>query len=234
MENKINIDNIPIKIEIYKELAIITQPVILKEEDNFYKNIVKTVKVESLIKAFNETELNIASPILPLNCIKYKESGNSIKVILLHEERHFNAIVSEKIYDNCIRPNLIFVFTLRKDAGDNYAITNTQAYGIKDSPAIVSDRTILYGLPFPNVGADGWVCWGNNSISGTFKSLVGLRSYCDRFFASPFNNHLFNSYLLKNHNINNHYEFFKYLQNKPMFNYDLMENLGTQRTIGDI
>jgi hypothetical protein len=229
-----NINNLPITIEIYRDSAIITEPKVTDPGKKIVQYSVKTIKVESLIKAFNETELDIVSPILPPNCVKYREKGNTTVLALLHEEKVYNATVSGQKYDNCIRPNIVMIYHLRKDNSEQYSIQNTQAFGIKDNPSMIGPNTILYGLPFPNVGADGWVCWGNNSVSGTFKSLVGLKAYCDRLFTSPFNNHLFNAYGLGIHGIRNEHDLFAACQNKANFNYDLLENLGQRKTLGDI
>jgi hypothetical protein len=232
MEEDIN--NLPIKIEIYRDNAVIIEPKITDVGKKIYKNVVKTVKLDSLIKAFSETELDIVSPILPPNCIRFREKGNSTVITLLHEEKRFTATVSGIRYENCVRPNMLMVFHLSKDSTNNYSIRNSQAFGIKDNPAMISEATVLYGLPFPNIGADGWICWGNNSVAGSFKSLVGLRAYCDRLFAAPFNNHLFNSYGLGVHGISNEHDLFKAIQDKPAFNYDLFENIGQRKTIGDL
>jgi hypothetical protein len=126
------------------------------------------------------------------------------------------------------------VYSLIKDSNNEYSISGTQAYGVKDSVNIVSDKTILWGLPFPNIGTDGYVCWGSNSVAGKFKSLTSLKVYVERIFNSPFNNHLFYSSGLSPFGINSNHDLFKFLQDKPYFPYEILENLGSKKTIGSI
>jgi len=227
-----DINNLPINISIYRNFAIIDEPEIINIEEKIVRHTVKTVKIETFVKAMSETTIDIVSPILPPNCIRYREKGNEVIVILFHEMAKFSADCQGERFDNCIRPNMVMVYYLNQTNG-SYNIKTVKAYGIAESAGMIGPKTRLYGLPFPNVGSDGWVCWGSNSISGTFNSLVGLRIYVDRFFSTPFNSHLFNSSLLNMHGITGPQELFKALQDKDHFPVEYFENLGN-KTLGDL
>jgi len=184
----------------------------------------KTVKLESIIKAFSSVNVAIESPILPMNCIKYKEKGNAIDVLLYHEPTRFTATVGNEKFENCLRPGLILKYGLTKSGEDSYSISNSACFGVKDPYIMLRNTTRLYGLPFPNIGTGGWICWGSNSAGGTVTSLVGLRSYIERLFSSPFNTHLFNSSLLNNtHQISTPQGLFKYLQTLDRWDDSLFE-----------
>ena len=190
------------------------------------KKEVKTVKLESLIKVFSSTESRIETPILPLNTIKYSEKGNSISIILYHEQSIFTATYSDgTIFENCVRPPMVIKYILNNDNG-TFRINNSLAYGVVDDLLLINNDTQLFGLPFPNIGSDGWICWGSNTMSGNLKSLMGLRNYIDRLFMAPFNNHIFNYSFLKNFGISTPQELFKSLQNIPVMPKHYLENLG--------
>jgi hypothetical protein len=222
---------LPIEIKVFKNSAIITDSKIVG--GNVIQKIIKTVKIEDFIKSFREAEMDYTSPILPSNCIKYKEKGNETIVMLLHEEARFNAICGESTYNNCVRPTILMVYHLHKD-NNNYSISKTEAYGVKDSVNLISANTVLWGLPFPNIGTDGWVCWGSNSVAGTFKTLGGLKAYIERIFNSPFNSHLFNSASLHPYGIRSNHDLFNFLKDKDHFPYEILENLGSSKTVGSI
>lgn len=191
-----------------------------------HKGNVKTIKLESLIKVFSSTESKIETPILPTNTIKYSEKGNSCNIILYHEKSTFTATYSDgTIFENCVRPPMILKYQLNNDNG-TFRISNSSAYGIVDDLLLINDNTQLFGLPFPNISSDGWICWGNNIMSGNIKSLIGLRNYIDRLFIAPFNNHLFNYSFLKNFGINDPKDLFKSLQNIDLMPKHYLENLG--------
>lgn len=216
-------------IDILPNAAIITY-----KESNGLTRIVKTVKLESLIKAFQSTDTKLSSPILPSNCIRYEEKGNSVVIILLHEQTRFTATCFGKIYENVLRPNLIMKYTLHK-RGETYSIGATDCFAIADDPMLISTNTQLYGMPFPNISPSGWICWGNNSIAGNFRSLTGLKVYVERLFKAPFNDHVFNSQFLKNFDINGPAQLFELLQQESdRFPNQILENLGRQFTLGSI
>ena len=202
-----------------------------------HNNIAKTVKLENIIKSFSSVNMGIESPILPNNCIKFKEKGNSTCIILYYEPTTFTAHLSNgSVYENVSRPGIIMKFDLGKNTVTNqYNIQNTNCYGVKDPYIALNDNTRLYGLPYPNISSSGGICWGSNSIGGNFTSLVGLKSYIDRLFTSPFNNHLYNHTFLRSvANIDGHIELFKFLQDKPHFPIEIFENLGTDFTLGKL
>lgn len=216
-------------IDILANAAIITY----NEQGSFDKKVCKTIKLETLIKAFQTTQTKLVSPILPNNCIKYEEKGNTVIVRLLHEQTKFTATCFGKVYEEVIRPTCLMTYKLNKQ-GETYSIIGTELFGIIDDPLLISNNTQLYGLPFPNISANGWICWGNNSIAGNFRSLTGLKVYIERLFKAPFNDHVFNTGFLRNFGINGPADLFKYLQGKEKFPNEILENLGTGHTIGSL
>ena len=235
------IEDVPnITINIFRNSANIIQHSSVLEKGYSKQNLketktIKSIKLESLIKAFNETEMNFQSPLLPRNCIKYKEKGNKLNIILLAEPKTYTMTCFGETFENCITPAMIWNFVLTKNDSSGvstYAISNTEAYGIRDNISMISDHTQLYGLPFPNIGSNGWVCWGSNSVGGNFKSLIGLTGYIDRFFAAPFNDHLFNSYSVRQFGIEGPKQLFASLSGKDIFPTVLFENIGRDKTIG--
>lgn len=226
-----------IVIEIFDNSSQVT---IRDTVSNVHKqelNTVKTVKLESLVKAFQNAETKITTPIIPPNTIKYEEKGNLIYLLLYYEPSHFTATCYKNQYENCARPGLIMKYGLNIEEnaqGRTFKICETKCFGVVDDLLLLNENSQLYGLPFPNIGNDGWICWGGNSIGGNFKSLMGIRSYVDRLFKSPFNDHVFNSPLLKNFGISTPESFFTFIQDKPVFPKELLENLGRKYTIGTI
>lgn len=217
-------------IKIFGNSCIVTT----KQKDNCF--IAKTVKLESLIKVFQNTSAKIESPILPLNTLRYQEEGTQVAIILYHEPVRFNATYSSKVYENCIRPGVIIKYTLSVKDGieKTYTICGTRCFGVLDSPIMFSKNTQLYGLPFPNISSEGYVCWGGNNMGGELKALTGLNSYVLRLFNSPFSGHGFSSQNMRNLGINNPGDLFKYLQNRETFDNQLLEHLGRSFTLGNL
>ena len=213
-------------IEIYDNTSNIIS---FKNNERNIK-VSKTVKTESLVKAFKDTETSIESPLLPLNTIKYKEKGNTIEIILYYPPANFDATCFDVIYENCIRPGIIMSYKLNQ-IESGFTINKTSCFGVKDDIILLNDNTKLYDLPFPNIGSGGWICWGSNSMSGILKTLMGLNVFINRLFNSPFNNHLFEVSLLKPFGINNVQDFFKFIQNKPVFPPELLINNNSNKTI---
>lgn len=191
--------------------------------------VIKTVKLDSVIKAFSSTKTAIDSPILPKNCIRYKENGNGCTVLVYHEPTKFTAtLADDTIVENCVRPGLVVRYQLNKLANDNFTLSGSHVFGIKVPYIAVNDNTKLYGLSFPNVSSNGWICWGGMNNSGTFNSLVSLSDYIERFFVgSKFNNHLFSSPGLRILGINGYKEFFQYISNcGDIFPNELYDDIG--------
>jgi hypothetical protein len=202
-------------------------------------NTIKTVKLESLVKAFQNTDTKIESPILPLNCIRYQEHGSNISVILYHPPKKFNATCFKDVFEDCIRPGIVIKYILgyKNDPnyGRSYNIQDSRCFGVVDDFGLFSNKTQLFGLPFPNISSEGWVCWGSNSIGGEIRALTGLYVYIDRIFNSPFNSHIFHNALLKNYGINEPRDLFKYIQGRDRFPNELLENLGAKNwTLGKL
>jgi len=218
-----------IEIKILGNAAVITHP----SEGGMC--ISKTVKLGNLLRCFADMSGGVETPILPENCIKYKEEGNSTILALYHRQAKFTATIDGIKYENCIRPNIVMVYTLTNKGAGGWSMRDTRAFGILEDRLLVTPGSALLNLPFPNIGGGGWICWGSNSISGTFRSLTGLTMLCDRLFAAPFNNHLYSSAPFKHLGINSHIDFFKYLQNKDNFPTEMLaKNPGRQMVLGDI
>lgn len=197
--------------------------------------IKKTIKLESLLKAFQNTDTNIESPLLPLNCIRYRELGSTVSVVLYHGPRTFTATCSGQTFENCIRPGIIIKYILNVDTdynGKKYTINDTRCYGVIDDSVLFGNKTQLYGLPFPNISSEGWVCWGSNSVAGEIRALTGLGVFVDRLFNSPFNSHVFHNSLLKAYGIQVPTDLFTFIQNKNKFPTELLENLGANWNLG--
>lgn len=194
----------------------------------------KTIKLEDLVKAFSGIKVAIKSPLLPQNCIRYSENGNIVTVLLFHEQARFNATVFNNNYENCLRPRMIMKYSLLK-ANDSYIMQNSSCFGVKDQFIALNNNTQLYGLPFPNINSSGWICWGSNSSGGNFRSLIGLSLYIDRLFGTPFNNHLYNSSLLKTtHGFDGPEALFKYTSDLKEWDDSLFEHIGTSYTLDKI
>lgn len=211
-------------IEILDNAAII----------NCNNQAAKTIKLESLVKAFKETDSKIQSPILPIGTIKYSEYGLYKNIIIYIAPSKFNATVGNNVFENCCRPAMLFKVQLSTSNSGDYIISGTSIFGIKDSYLMLSENTQLFGLPFPNIGSGGHICWGSNSMAGTLKSLMGIPAYIDRLFNSPFNNHLFNTDFLKTFGINTPEKLFEYIKDKDVFPLELLEGLGRNYTLSSL
>lgn len=230
-----------IDIKITNNIALLTVP------DNEGRGKVekhKTVKLDTLIQAFQKFGLGIETPILPRGCIKYKERGGNTTLILAHPPTKFDAIVAgnrynnvaDRKFENCPRPAVLMCYDLRKNEDNSFYLNNTRAYCIKDDLMLINNKTHVYCLPFPNIGEDGWVCWGGNSIGANYKSLIGLEMLVNVLFSTPFNNDLFRSHSFRDIGITNPVELFTHLSGKDVFPDGLF--VGSSRvnnfTIGDL
>jgi hypothetical protein len=219
----------PVNIKLVGNAAFLDIPV----DGHGTRRESKILKVETLCNAFREQEKGIQTPYLPVNTLKYQERGNSSVLYLYSKEQFFNANVGDTVYENCIRPSLILVVFLNQSGG-TYKINDSKCFAVKEDRLLVSDNTRVFGMPFPNISCDGWICWGGSSIGGSFQTLNGLSLLIDRLFNSPFNNHVFNAGPFNHIGIRDHHDFFKYLQNKTRFPEELLLRTVNNMTIGSI
>jgi len=168
-----------INIELMGNSAIIRSPSKCGRAD-----AAKTVKITTLVRAFQDQDRGMETPILPKNTLKYVERGNKAIIYVYSEPTHFKATVGDQIYENCSRPGLVMIIELNME-GNAWSVRDSKIFAIKDDRLLINNETKLYGLPFPNISDDGWICWGSNASGGTFHSLTGLGMLIDRLFGSP-------------------------------------------------
>jgi hypothetical protein len=217
-----------ITVEICGNKAIITSP---SHNGSQHK---KTLKVDTLVKAFQEQGTGIQSPLLPLGTIKYKEKGNSAILIIYSPPAKFNAQYQSDTFENCIRPGLVMRFNL--GVRDNtYNLIDTYVWAVKEAPLFLNENTPLYALPFPNINDKGWVCWGGtNTLAGSLRSLMGLPVYIDRLFGAPFNNDLFQGALFRHAGFDTPRGLFEFLKDKEEFPESLYVDAGYNTKLGGI
>lgn len=206
----------------------------------------KTVSMQSLLKAFKNHVSDIASPMLPIGTVRYFEKGNDISLIMFHESDRFDACLlmghddsdrpKIKTIENCVRPSVIMKHIIRNRGRNHYELASSQVYAVKEaSSLLVNDATVLYRLPFPNVYADGKVCWGHaNDRAGTMESLAGLKAYVERLFRSVFNRDLFDSNLFSSLGINSPEALFEQLSNKDLYPDKFFLPLAESKTLGGL
>lgn len=205
----------------------------------------KTVSIQSLMKSFKSFVSSTASPVLPTNCVKYKESGSYIHLACFHPSERFDAILQggsrgsrgELRFENCVRPAMIMVYKIGVRGDGQYTLHETHAYAVKETDALlISNKTELYRPPFPNINDAGGVCWGSANISNgsELQSLTGLRLYANRLFSAPFNSDLFNATLMAEYAINRPADLFEMLQKEETFPEKLLLKLHTKKTLGGI
>ena len=216
------------RIDISGNAATITLP---NGESN--SSVKKTVKLDTIIKAFKEQGVKIETPVLPYNCVKYKEKGNGITVGIYCPPAKFTATYSGEEFENCIRPACIMVFEMNSSNG-GFTVSRSKIYGVKEEPLYLNDDTKLYILPFPNIGDNGWICWGQNTMAGLFRSLCGLPVFIDRLFKAPFNNDLFQGALFRHVGFDTPRGLFEFLQNKEVWPDELFVETSTRYTLGGI
>lgn len=197
------------------------------------ENIKKTVKLSTLVNAFKSDNSGYESPILPKNAIRYLERGNKSVLIIYAEPTTFTATVDGKKYENCTRPGLVMSINLNSSKS-GWTINECKCFAVKEDRLMINKDTRVYGLPFPNISDNGWICWGSNSTGGNFQSLTGLGLLIDRLFNSPFNNHVFSSSLFSHLGIKDHHDFFKFIQDKPSFPDELLIKTANALKIGDL
>lgn len=202
----------------------------------------KTVKLEDLIQAFQKFGLGVDTPILPRSTIRYRERGGKITLILAYPATKFTAVLQANIdgvetkFENCARPAILMCFELCKNEDNSFNLTNSNAYGIKEDLLLINLKTPVFNLPFPNIGEDGWICWGGNNVGSRFTSLMGLDSLINILFSSKFNSDLFNRNAFADLGISSPNDFFTYIQGKDIFPDGLFLHSGRRAnfTIGDI
>jgi len=215
-------------IEIRENAAIVTHG---NGGDSLFK---KTVKIESLVKAFQDKGTGINTPVLPVGTIKWQEKGNRAFLFLYSPPVKFDANYKSEVITDCIRPGVIMKFELQVNK-KNFTLSQTFAWAVKDAPMFFNDNTILYNLPFPNVSDSGWVCWGGGSVlSGEFQSLCGLGNYINRLFNAPFNNDLFQGSLFRHVGFDTPLGLFNFLKGKEEFPDQLYVDSGRNYTLGTI
>lgn len=202
----------------------------------------KTVSIQSLMKSFKSFVSSTSSPILPTNCIKYKEAGNYIYLGLYHKSERFTATLDLRdgaptVFENCVRPPMIMVYKLGIRGDGGYSLHETLAYAVtEESAMLVDNKTELYRPPFPNIGDAAAVCWGSTARgnSSELNSLTGLGMYCDKLFNTQFNSDLFNATLMSSLGISRPADLFKRLQTEEFFPAELLLKLHTKKTVGGI
>lgn len=196
--------------------------------------VTKVVKIPTLVKAFQEHAVPLETPILPIGCIKYKEKGNHAIIITYHPEVRWNPKWRDAVYENCVRPAIIMCSTLYVNGDGSFSLKSTQVFGIKDPSILINDNTRLYRLPFPNIYDNGNVCWGGNSIAGSFKILTGIGQYVDRVFNSNFNSDLFSNSHVRQFGLETPGDVFAYLKDKEAFPQELLRDMGSSYTIRNL
>lgn len=191
----------------------------------------KVVKIPTLVKAFQEHAVPLETPIMPVGCIKYKEKGNHAIVITYHPETRFTAKWRDNVYENCVRPAIIMSSTLYVNGDGSFSLKGSQVFGVKDPAILINDNTRLQRLPFPNIYDNGNVCWGGNSIAGSFKVLTGIGQYVDRIFNSVFNNDLFSNGHVRQFGLETPGDVFNFLKDKETFPQELFREMGSSYTI---
>lgn len=124
----------------------------------------------------------VSTPILPKNCIAYRELAGNIKEIIIEVDKQRWDVT---YYDNIIKsvghPKMVFVFRLKDES-----IKICSIYAVKDS--IIKERTRLYRYPFTNVYENHKACWPGLRHH-KIKNLFQLSTLPHVFLTSPSNNH---------------------------------------------
>lgn len=126
-----------------------------------------------------------SSPILPSNCLHFKEMTDSERrfyyLTVSVPKRRWDIMVYNTIFLDVGFPHLVFQY---KVDADNKAIISTTIYALKSGDAI-SARTALFKFPFSNV-SQGRICLGVNKMP-EINEVSELGDLHTKFlFNSPF------------------------------------------------
>lgn len=231
--------NQSLTIQMMGDVSVVTYPYRQTSHEGDCTLISKTIGTKQLVKIFKTSSTRLATPLLPRGTVRYSETGNTGSLTLFHEATSFTLTYdgydSAEIFENVKRPNVIMNFKLSLNKDNTYYVTDSKCYGVIDSYITLSEMTPLYELPFPNIGGDGYICWGGNKlINGHFKSLMGFTAFVDILFNSPFNDDLFYGHTSTMYNIKNPKDLFKILQESDTFPEGLLSTSSSSPKLGDL
>ncbi|CCF16728.1 hypothetical protein BLGI_4697 [Brevibacillus laterosporus GI-9] len=124
----------------------------------------------------------VSTPILPKNCIGYRELTGGLREIIIEvDKQRWNVTYYDSVIKSVGHPKMIFVFRIKDEFIESCSI-----YAVKDS--IIRERTRLYRYPFTNVFENHKACWPELRHH-KIKKLFQLSTLPHVFLTSPSNNH---------------------------------------------
>ena len=199
-----------------------------------YGKKTNTISYTELLKILSADKGRFESHLLPLNCLKFYQSRDTISMALYYPSRKFNATYRDEIFTDCIRPNMMLFFKAVVLEDKSFEIKSVKIFAVKDDFYRVHEKSLLYYLPFPNIYEDGKVCWGRNAQIKNVKTLIQTTVILERYFTSVFNDDLWHSGPWDKYKVTSVGEMFKELQNKDAFPLDVLKNLSKTTTVNDV
>ncbi|MCM3390541.1 hypothetical protein LG296_19715 (plasmid) [Ureibacillus chungkukjangi] len=130
-------------------------------------------------------------PTLPFGTVGYSSDAFGKERVTMVIDKEFWSIRyrnNEKSYLIGF-PKLVIQYILVPVGNTKHRrVVKTRLFAVKDDHKRITDETILYSFPFPNVKktSGGEVCWGMNSDL-TIQSLTELDQILHLFLNAPFN-----------------------------------------------
>jgi len=192
--------------------SILCQPIFLTQSNVLVgigdsdKNLVKkSISYDDFYRIFSEMMMKenreaTSNLLLPSNCFFLGYSESSLRINVYYPETTENITYGNSTFKGRV-PNMILSFSLTRGRAKNEWKIAWAKYFCTDMPVsmlshnFISDvntSSRIYMAPFWNTYSEGNMCFGNNTMPGTFVkgNLRGLDYYYQFLFNSPFNNDL--------------------------------------------
>lgn len=123
-----------------------------------------------------------------VSIISIKENHSNLKTVILKKNacKH-DFPVYDNMYEKVGLPTLIFSLSIK-----NNQVFAGQCYATKEE--FITEDTELFKYPFPNVGHNGYICFGENLNNLKLENMYDLHSFPNKFIMMPTTHELATSY----------------------------------------
>lgn len=144
------------------------------------KGVTKEKRVSATAVRSAFSNIPVDSGYLTPNVFRWGSSVRGEWAMMTIKEHRRKVLIERKRGAVSFRlslPNLLFAFR-----GNSWFLFALQPY------AVLSDSVRVFDAPFPNVHADGNICWGNNNAPK--GRVANMETAFNLFFDAPFNDDL--------------------------------------------
>jgi PRTRC genetic system protein B len=168
--------NLKMRLDIFDDIIIASK---FNRSRDDVEGRVSAFMVDPLDVASTLAGLDLATGLLPRNCLAWSRQGGQERLVIYIEPRRWDLWVmpTQKANRSIPLPGMVWV-----GHGKQYAV-----YAVKEIPTLT---TPLFAVPAPNVRYPQGICVGE--VSFPVASAATIWAAVEAFFGSGFNNHLEN------------------------------------------